>query len=308
MTDTGPSMRLAVIVPAYNEHASITATVSGLRALQPTLETLGLGLWIIVIDDGSSDDTASLAREAGADRVVRHRRNSGLGAAVRSGLRAAHQDDADIVVKFDADLQHRPEDIPELVQPILDDSADVVYGNRFQRIEYTMPVVRRWGNVVFTRLMGWLTGWPLKDGQPGIFAINRDYLSQFYLPGDYNYTQQILIDAYRKGMRFAHVPVTFRPRRTGRSFISLKYPFKVLPQIFMVLVAVRPLKIFGPMGMVFLLLGLGIGVTELIQWFLGLSYKPVLHVNLVLGLTLFGLQTLFFGVLAHLIVDVRNGR
>jgi len=295
-----------VIVPAFNEEGRVRETVQALRRVGEEMAKAGHVLSVCVIDDGSTDNTAVLAREAGAERVLSHRVNQGLGAAVRSGLALARRDGADIVVKFDADLQHAPEDIPALVEPILKDDADVVYGNRFERIEYRMPFVRRVGNVVLTALMRWLTGWPLKDAQPGIFAVNRAYLEVFYLPGDYNYTQQILLDAFHKGMRFAQVPVRFRERVTGRSFISLKYPFKVLPQILMVLVAVKPMRVFVPAGLLFLAGAGAIFSVELVLWLLGQTSKPVEHVNAVLGLSLFGLQTVFFGVLAELIVQLRR--
>ena len=106
-----------------------------------------------MIDDGSADDTGELARAAGADRVLRHKTNRGLGAAVRLGLRVAHEDGFDIAIKFDADGQHEPKDILNLIQPIIDDEAELVYGNRFERISYKMPFVRKIGNVVFSRLM-----------------------------------------------------------------------------------------------------------------------------------------------------------
>jgi glycosyltransferase involved in cell wall biosynthesis len=293
--------RMVLVVPAFNEGTTIETTIANLRAgtagLAAKIEVL-----IYIVDDGSSDETAERARAAKADRVLRHRVNRGLGAAVRTGLAAAREDGADIAVKFDADLQHDPADIPALIEPILQDEAEVVYGDRFGRIEYRMPVVRRTGNVVFTRLMAWLTGWPLRDSQPGIFAVSGAYLGCFYLPGDYNYTQQILLDAYHKGMRFAHVEVSFRKRTTGRSFVSFRYPFKVLPQLLMVLVGVRPLKVFAPIGALFFLLGVGITGVEIVQWFLGATSKPVVHVNIALGALLFGVQTLFFGLIADLIV------
>lgn len=295
-----------VIVPAFNEEGRIGETVQALRRVGEAMAGAGQILSVCVIDDGSTDDTAALARQAGAERVLSHGVNQGLGAAVRTGLAAARGDGADIVVKFDADLQHAPGDIPSLLEPILNDDADVVYGNRFEKIEYRMPFVRRVGNVVLTALMRWLTGWPLKDAQPGIFAVNRAYLEVFYLPGDYNYTQQILLDAFHKGMRFAQVPVRFRERVTGRSFISLKYPFKVLPQILMVLVAVKPMRVFVPAGLLFLAGAGAIFSVELVLWLLGQTAKPVEHVNAVLGLSFFGLQTVFFGVLAELIVQLRR--
>lgn len=302
----GAAQRAVVVVPAFNEERAIGATIGGLQTIRSRLQGNGLALLIYVVNDGSTDATASLADQAGADRVLRHGRNMGLGCAVRTGLRAARDDGADIVIKFDADLQHDVDDIPSLLQPLLNDEADIVYGARFDRIEYRMPLVRRAGNAAFTGLMRWLTGWPLRDSQPGIFAINRSYLAQFNLPGDYNYTQQILLDAYHKGMRFTHVPVRFRKRDSGRSFVSLRYPLKVLLQILMVLCSVKPLKVFVPIGLAFLALGGTVFVVELAQYLFAEAEKPVRSVNLVLGTTLFGMQTLFFGMLAQLIVQVRR--
>lgn len=296
---------LILVVPAYNEEERIADVVRSLCAMKAPLREHGLATQVFVVDDGCTDKTRSLAIEAGADRVVRHRVNRGLGAAVRSGLTAAREAGADIAVKFDADLQHDPEDILHVVLPILEDEADVVYGHR--QLEYKMPFVRRLGNVVFTGLMRWLTGWPLRDSQPGILAVNGAYLARFALPGDYNYTQQILLDAYHKGMRFAHAPVRFRKRETGKSFVSFRYPFKVLPQIFLVIVGVRPMKIFAPIGLVFLAIAATVFFWQFSYYLLGQAAKPVESVNLVLGTGLFGLQTLFFGILADLIVRRTQG-
>jgi len=300
------NIKLIVVIPAFNEKERIEFTLNALNKVKADFRKTGIDLLLYVIDDGSTDDTFHKAHSAGADRILRHKLNKGLGAAVRTGLAGARADGADIVVKFDADLQHDPEDIPSLIQPILDDEADVVYGNRFERISYKMPLVRRAGNFIFTSLMGWLTGWPLKDSQPGIFAVSRSYLDVFQLPGDYNYTQQILLDAYHKGMRFAHCSVSFRKRVTGKSFVSLKYPFKVIPQIFMVIVGVKPMKIFGPIGLLSLLTGGLIFFLELGFWAFGDALKPVMHVNAVLGSVIFGLQTLFFGVIAQLIINTNR--
>ncbi len=295
--------KLVVIVPAYNEGEQIKETISQLRNLQFDLSRIGFSLQIFVIDDGSIDDTVLLAEAAGADRILRHKVNRGLGAAVRTGLTAARSENVDIVVKFDADLQHDPHDVLNLIQPILSGEADLVYGERFKGLQYKMPLVRRVGNMVFTALMRWLTGWPLRDSQPGIFAAERAYLQVFRLPGDYNYTQQVLLDAYHKGMRFAHVPVVFRKRVSGRSFITLRYPLKVLPQIFMVIVSVRPMRIFMPIGAVFFAAGFLVSVIQISSWFLGNTSKPIENVNFVLGSLFFGLQTMFFGVIAELIVN-----
>ncbi len=296
---------MLVIVPAWNEEGSIARVLEGVRACTGRLAGQGVGLSVCVIDDGSTDGTAEAARRAGADHVLAHRSNQGVGAAVRSGLAYARDHGFDLVVKLDADGQHDPADIPELIAPVLEDQADLVFGDRFPRMTYRMPLMRRWGNASFRSLMRWLTGLQIRDSQPGMFAANRAYLGGFLLPGDYNYTQQVLLDAYLKGMRFAQVPVTFHARESGDSFISLQYPFRVLPQILLLLVMVRPLKVFLPLAGLFLAAALVLSVVELALWMLGSTSKPVEHVNLVLGLVLFGINTGYFGLLAELLVHYR---
>ena len=293
---------MLVIIPALNEEASIGKVVSGVRACAPRLADAGLDLRICVVDDGSSDDTAAAARRAGADHVLAHKQNLGCGAAVRSGLIHGRDQGFGITVKLDADGQHDPADIPELIRPILDDRADVVYGNRFPRITYRMPLVRRVGNTLFRALMRRLTHWDVKDSQPGMFAVNHAYLKVCFIPGDYNYTQQVLLDAYLKGMRFEQVSIAFDRRESGESFVSLRYPFKVLPQLLMLMVLVRPLRVFLPVAGLFLAAAAAISLVQLGLWLAGYTARPVENTNLVLGLAMFGLNTGFFGLLAELVV------
>jgi glycosyltransferase involved in cell wall biosynthesis len=298
--------KLVVIVPAYNEEKTINDTLVRLFSIKPDLNKLGYELKIHVINDGSTDKTENLASEHEEVLVINNKKNKGLGAAVRTGLLSANNINADIVVKYDADLQHQPFDILALIKPIDNDESDIVYGNRFEKMNYRMPFIRRMGNKVFTNLMKWLTGWPLMDSQPGIFAVNHVFLSNFYLPGDYNYTQQILLDAYHRHLRFSHVLVNFNKRDKGKSFISLSYPFKVIPQIIQVIIGIKPLKVFGPIGWFFLSLGIFVFLFQFILYLLDYTQKPVENVNLVLGSFLFGLQILCFGFLADLVVKLNR--
>ena len=294
--------KIIVIVPAYNEEEKIGAAIEALKAKKPDYTERGYELLVYIINDGSKDKTLEIAQDLGVDRIIKHKLNRGLGAAIRSGMTAAKADGADIVVKFDADLQHNPDNIWDLIQPIINDEADTVYGHRFNKIAYKMPFVRKVGNLVFTGMMRWLTNWPVYDSQPGILAVNSAYLANFYLPGDYNYTQQILLDSYHKGMRFAHVDVEFRKRETGKSFISYKYPFKVIPQILQIVIGIKPLKFFAPIGILFVFIAAATGVYDVCDFFLGDGTKIIEHVNLLSVSFLFGVQTLFFGLLADLIV------
>lgn len=298
-------MNIIIIIPAFNEEHTIGETITSIK------ETLreqfsDHNLTICVIDDGSKDQTAVIAKEIGADRLLKHPSNMGLGAAIRTGFAFAKRNDADIVVKFDADLQHAPKDIIKLIKPVENDTADIVYGNRFNAIKYKMPIIRKLGNKAFSLFMKKLTNYKIIDSQPGIFAVNRTFLNNYYLPGDYNYTQQLLIDAYHRGLRFQHVDVRFTNRLKGTSFISYKYPFKVLPQIVHVIIGIKPMKIFAPFGIFFILCAILLSVIEIYNWFAGFSPKPIVHVNAVLGLLILGGQTLSFGLLAQLIVSLNK--
>ena len=293
-------------MPAFNEEKTIGSTLNGLLSIKDEIIKIGYELIIHVINDGSTDDTKNIAEKFEKVLVITHKKNMGLGAAVRTGLLSADRIGADILVKYDADLQHEPNDIISLIKPIYEDEADIVYGNRFKKINYKMPIVRKIGNKVFTNLMKWLTGWPIMDSQPGIFAVNNVFIRNFYLPGDYNYTQQILLDAYHRHLRFSHVLVTFNKRDTGKSFVSLSYPFKVIPQIIQVVIGIKPLKVFGPIGWFFLTLGIFVFTYQFIFYILNLTEKPVENVNLVLGSFLFGLIILCFGFLADLVVKLNR--
>jgi hypothetical protein len=284
---------LVVVVPAHDEVDRIGQVVTDLRGLAPATAERGLELRVYVVDDGSHDGTPHAAIEAGAHRVLRHRTRRGLGAAVRTGLVAARADGASVAVEFDPDLQHDPGDVLPLIQPILEDEAEIVYGDRSGR---------RAGSACFTTLMRWLTGWPLRDVEPGILALSHAYLEQFALPGDHDYTRQILLDGYHKGMRFEHVPVRFHTRAGEPSSAPQRYPFQALGQIVRVLCSVRPLRVFAPIGLLFVLLAGSILLWQVGERLAGGAPTPLRNVNFVMGTGLLGVQMLLFGLLADLIV------
>lgn len=177
---------------------------------------------------------------------LEHPDNRGVGAAVRTGLYYAKKIKADYVVKIDADLQHNPKDINNVLNPIIKNKADIVYGSRLKKISYRQSATRKVGNITFSLIMSFLTGWPVKDGQSGIFALNKKALNAVYLPGDYNDPQQILMSCSLKGLRFLQVEVDFYQRTSGKSFIGLIYPLKVMQQLFIVAAHVNPYKLFFP--------------------------------------------------------------
>lgn len=225
-SDPSGTKRLIVIVPAKDEEATIAELLDRLACVRIP----GCELSVIVVDDGSADRTAELARGRGA-LVVGHYRNRGLGAAVRTGLGAAVEAGADLVAYLDADLEYYPEDVPRLVEPVLAGRAGYVLGSRFSGGVRRMKLYRRVGNHLFTLLVVGLTWCWITDGQTGMRAFSREAASRAEIIHDYNYAQVLTLDLLRKGFAFEEVRIRYTLREHGRSFVDWSYPLKVLPAI-----------------------------------------------------------------------------
>ena len=212
---------LAVIIPAYNEAENLPSTLSRIpRTLFPNLR-------VIVVDDGSSDGSAEIAGRHGADIVVSHSRNLGLGAALRTGLDAAKQMDARAAVYIDADGEYSPEQISDLLKPVEDGEADYVLGSRFLGTRERQPFMRMVANRIFTLLLCLASGRRITDGQTGFRAFSRRALECAEIIHNYNYAQVLTLDLLKKGMRLKEVPISYRFRTRGKSFIGIKYLWRV---------------------------------------------------------------------------------
>ena len=219
--ETKESKLLAVIIPAHNEADNLPSTLS--RIPRGLIRNLS----VIVVDDGSSDGSAEIARQHGADLVVSHSYNRGLGAALRTGLAAARDIDARAAVYVDADGEYPPEQIPDLLRPIEEDEADYVLGSRYLGTRKRQPVLRLVANVVFTGLLCLASGRRITDGQTGFRAFSRRALECAEIIHDYNYAQVLTLDLLKKGMRLREVPISYAFRTKGKSFISVKYLWRV---------------------------------------------------------------------------------
>jgi glycosyltransferase involved in cell wall biosynthesis len=211
---------LVLFLPARDEAPRVEAV---LRRVPPGVRT-------IVVDDGSTDGTADIARAAGATVVSTG--GVGLGGAVRAGLRAALALGAEAVAFCDADGEYDPAELPALVAPILEGRADYVVGSRFAgRIDH-MHLHRRFGNQALTLAVRWLTRQAVSDGQSGFRALSRDAAASAEIVHDYNYAQVLTIELVQKGFRYAEVPITYRFRTSGRSFVRLPtYLGHVVPAV-----------------------------------------------------------------------------
>jgi glycosyltransferase involved in cell wall biosynthesis len=217
---------IVLVLPAFNEAATVAAVVNALPA-----EVCGHPTVCVVVDDGSTDGTARLAAAAGA-HVVRHGTNLGLGAAVRRGLRAAVAHDPVAVAFCDADGEYRPDELGRLVEPIVADVADYVIGSRFAGAPREMSAHRWLGNRVLTMTLSVVARRWLSDGQSGYRALSRRAAESAAIAHDYNYAQVLTLDLLHKGFRYAEVPISYRFRRHGRSFVKLRpYLTRVVPAV-----------------------------------------------------------------------------
>lgn len=193
---------LVVILPAYNEAPVIGRVLTDLPRQFPAFHRVE----VLVIDDGSVDDTHLVALAAGA-HVIRHRLNRGVGLATVTGLAAARRLDADAVVMMDSDGQHDPKDIPRVLAPIVAGEADFVLGTRLKNPQ-GMPLVRRLGNRVMNGII-WLTsGVKTSDSQSGFRAYSRYALDRLSLTtSGYEVCTEILLAARRAGLRGVEVPI-----------------------------------------------------------------------------------------------------
>jgi glycosyltransferase involved in cell wall biosynthesis len=219
-------LRRVAIVPAYNEEASVARVVDELRAFDPGLE-------VVVIDDGSTDRTADVARRRGA-RVVRLPFNLGIGGAVQTGFRYAWEHGFDLAVRVDGDGQHDAGELGAVLEPVLADEADIAVGSRFTGREgYRSSRSRRVGIRLLAAVVSALTGQRVTDPTSGFQAANRLGIRLFAADYPHDYPEaEATVMVFKHRLRLREVPVAMRARESGRSSItalrSVYYMVKVL--------------------------------------------------------------------------------
>jgi glycosyltransferase involved in cell wall biosynthesis len=209
-------VRRLAIVPAFNEEEAIGLVVEEIRAFDAQLE-------IVVVDDGSHDRTAQVARAAGA-RVLRLPFNLGIGGAVQTGFRYAHENEFELAVRVDGDGQHDPAQLGAVIEPVLRREADIVVGSRYLSPGgegYRSSVPRRVGIRILAGVVSRLTGQRITDPTSGFQALNRKAIALFAADYPHDYPEvEALVLLLRHRLRLREVPIEMRPRAAGRSSIQ----------------------------------------------------------------------------------------
>ncbi len=227
-------MRLAITIPAYNEEDTIESVITSIPAKIPHIREIK----VFVIDNGSTDKTPVIAQRNGAELI--RLGHPCLAKAFMAGIEAALAWKADIIVNIDADAQYRAEEIPELMQPILDEKADVVIGDRQVKKLKFMPPAKRYGNLAGSRFLRLLTGMKVKDAtgrkrtidaSSGFRAFSANVANKFIIRSNHTYTHENLIQSYYLGLRIAQIPVTFIARKEGASRLITNVPGHILKSL-----------------------------------------------------------------------------
>ena len=292
-------MKLFIQIPCFNEAGTLHETLCALPRRIPGISSVE----VLVIDDGSSDDTSGVARRWGVRHVVRHRRNRGLAAAFQSGIDACLANGADIIVNTDADNQYDGRDIAALVQPIVQGRADIVIGDRQVKSNLHFNPFKRALQAIGSGVVQRLAGTSVPDAVSGFRAISRAAAQRISIVSSFSYTTEMLIQAGRNRLAIQSVPIrTNATTRPSRLFTSIPQ-FIVNTGLTMsrAYAMYNPLRVFVALGIGAALVGVGPIARFLYFYAIGEGDGHVQ--SLVLGgvMTLLGCLSMMLGIIADLV-------
>jgi len=292
-------VKLIIQIPCYNEAKTLPETVADLPRSLPGIDCIEY----LVVDDGSTDDTARVARELGVHHVVRFTGNRGLAQAFAAGLDACLVRQADIIVNTDADNQYVGSDIALLVEPILAGRADMVVGDRqVASVPSFSPLKRslqRLGSWVISRA----AGAAIPDAASGFRALTREAALRTLVLSSYSYTLETLIQAGAQHMKVEYAPIrTNAPRRPSRLMHHLPdYLSNSATTIVRAYALYRPLRVFVMAGALAIFAGLLLGLRFLYFYVIGQGDGHIQSLILTAVLLIIGFQTLLIGLVADLV-------
>ena len=298
-------MKLLIYLPAYNEESNIENVINNLPRKISTVNSIDY----LVVDDGSIDKTAALARASGA-QVVTHNRNLGVGAAFHSAVQFALENGADILVGIDADGQFDPAEIQALIKPIINAKADMVIGNRFASGKPAhMPCIKYWGNHIMSRLISLVSGQKFQDVSCGFRAYSREALMRLNIFGKFTYTHETILSLAYQELKVIEYPIKVRydPERKSRVAKSLfRYAVQTSKIILRVMLDYKPLRIFGSFGGAMIVIGIVFVLFLFGHYIIVGSFSPYKSVGFIgLGFVIFGMLVLLIALVADMLNRMR---
>jgi len=244
------TLKVIIGIPAFNEEKNIGAIVAKLKIKYDH---------VIVCDDGSSDMTETIASSLGAI-VVKHSKNLGYGAAIKTIFNESKKIDGDVLVTFDADGQHQISEIDSVLKPLFENKADIVIGSRFLGTTKNLPKYRKFGIKTITGLTNTMTGSNLSDAQSGFRAYSKNVLNEIS-PTDsgMGISTEILIKSSNKNMKITEVPITISYENNSHSQEPISHGASVIVSTIKHVAMERPLLYYGVTGLFFLIVGLIFG-------------------------------------------------
>ena len=287
-------MNITIGIPAFNEEDNIGKVIISLKKITDD---------IIVCDDGSTDLTKEIAEGLGA-KVISHEKNMGYGEAIKSIFNEAKKKESEILVTFDADNQHRPEDITNIVKPILDKQADMVIGSRFLKNETNMPNYRKFGVKVLTKVTNMSIKENLTDSQSGLRAYQKKVLQIINLTDSgMGISTEILIKSHQNKFRIVEVPIQILYGNNTSTHNPVSHGTSVLLSTIKYTSIQHPLKFYGIPGIIFLLVGLTFSLWALQIY--AEETRVVTNIALVgIGAIILGVVLLISAILLYSLVSI----
>lgn len=292
-------MKLIIQIPCFNEAETLPET---LRHLPKHIDGIDV-LETLVIDDGSTDGTSDVARANGVNHVIRLTKRKGLANVFHTGLDGCLKRGADIIVNTDADGQYKGEDIPRLVQPILEGKADMVIGNRdIEQVKQFSFIKKRLQNLG-SWVVRQLAGSNIADATTGFRAYNKEAALRLNIISEYTYTLESIIQAEHKNLAIANITIqTNIVNRPSRLFKSIpEYIKRSIVTIIRVYAMFNPFRMFLSMGAFFLTSGVLIGSRFLFYYLMGEGEGKLQSLMLASVLVIIGFQMLVVGLVSDLI-------
>jgi glycosyltransferase involved in cell wall biosynthesis len=292
-------LKLIIQIPCYNEAETLPET---LRALPRQISGIDQ-VEVLIIDDGSSDQTIQAARSAGVDHIVCLPHHTGLAGAFAAGLNACLELGADVIVNTDADNQYPPEDIPALVQPIIEGKAEMVIGDRGVASLPSFSPIKRLLQTMGSQVVGKAANLPIPDATSGFRAITREAALRTIVVSEYSYTLETLIQAGAHKTRVTYIPIRTNPKtRSSRLMRGITdYVVHSSVTIMRAYTMYRALRVFSIFSLMFLSLGTIGAVRYMYFMSLGQGAGHIQSVILSAVLLIVGVQTFLIGLVADLI-------